>query len=71
MANTHWRNGSGLPDPTAAKAIDNETKQKKQDQRDQFVKSKIGECLSLLNKHGLRSVERLEILDTKTGKVYK
>ncbi|MDN6397687.1 MAG: hypothetical protein L0J75_01470 [Alkalibacterium sp.] len=64
-------NGVGCYDPTAEAMFENEKEEEKKQRRDQQVQKVIGKALSILNRNDLYLMNRLEILDKKTGKKYK
>lgn len=60
----YWENASGYYDPTAKKAIDNESKRNKQ------VHDTIREIKNILKDRDLELLDRIKIKDKKTKKTY-
>lgn len=71
--NSH--NGSGYYDPTVAEMFKREREQKaiedKQKRRNNQVRAVINNSLALLSRNDLKLLNRMEIEDKQTGRVYK
>lgn len=64
-------NGSGYYDPTAEAMFEKEKEEESERRRDEQVQKVIGNALSILKRNDLHLVNRLEVLDERTGKRYK
>lgn len=60
----YWENGSGYYDPTAKKAIDNESKRNKQ------VHDTIREIKNILKDRDMELMARIQVRDKVTKKTY-
>lgn len=65
----YWENGSGYYDPTAKKAIDNESKEEKA--RSKEIHDTIQEIKNILKDRDLVLIERITLKDSRTNKKYK
>ena len=63
--NRYWENGSGIYDPVAKQAIDNESKRNKQ------IHDTINQIKNMLKDKDLKLVKRIELQDKTNGRVYK
>lgn len=66
----YWENGSGYYDPTATHAIEEESK-KERKSRNKEIHDTINQIKNLLDKKGLKLINRIELKDKQTGKVYR
>lgn len=64
-------NGVGCYDPTAEAMFKNVKEEEKEQRRDEQVQKVISKALSILKRNDLYLMNRLEVLDEKTGKKYK
>ena len=65
----YWENGSGYYDPTAKQTI--QTIQKENRARNKEVHDTIREIKNLLEERDLKLINRIQLKDIETGKLYK
>lgn len=65
----YWENGSGYYDPTAKQTI--QTIEKENKARNKEVHDTIREIKNLLDDRGLALINRIQLKDKDTGKLYK
>lgn len=65
----YWENGSGYYDPTAKRTI--QTIEKENKARNKEVHDTIREIKNLLEERDLKLINRIQLKDIETGKLYK
>lgn len=65
----YWENASGCYDPILAKVIESENLE--ENERNREVHDIINQIKNFLDKKGLKLINRIELQDKQTGKVYK